>query len=136
MQKKIIRIMMGVGPTHTCRGLFKKLAIMPIPCVYLFSLLTFVVNNLDKFQTNNSVNMINRRHNEHLHIPVMHLSSYQRGVYYSGVKLFNTLPTNILALKNDKNQFRMVLHSYLLRNSFYSIAEFIEHVTTTNAKSE
>jgi hypothetical protein len=45
MQKKIIKIMMGVQPTHTCCDLFKKLEILPIPCVYLLSLMTFVVNN-------------------------------------------------------------------------------------------
>jgi hypothetical protein len=49
IQKKIIRIMMGVGLNHTCRGLFKKLGILPIPCVCLLSLMIFVVNNLDKF---------------------------------------------------------------------------------------
>jgi hypothetical protein len=47
--------------------------------------------------------MINTRRNDHLHLPITHLSSYQRGVYYFGVKLFNILPSNILALKNDKN---------------------------------
>jgi hypothetical protein len=45
----------------------------------------------------------------HLHIPITHLSSSQRGMYYSGVKLFNTLPSNISALKNDKNQFRFTV---------------------------
>jgi hypothetical protein len=121
MQKKIIRIMMRVGPTHTCWYLFKKLGMLPIPCVYLHSLMIFVMNNIDKFQTNNSVHMINTRSNDLLHIPITHLSSYQRGVYYSGVKLFNTLPTNISVLKNDKNQFRIVLRSCLLTNSFFLI---------------
>jgi hypothetical protein len=126
MQRKIIGIMMGVGPNHTCRGLFKKLGILPIPCVCLLSLMTFVVNNFDKFQTNMSVYTINTRRNDHLHLPIKHLSSYQRGVYYSGVKLLNILPSNILALKNDKNQLRVVLRSYLQSHSFYSIDEFIE----------
>jgi hypothetical protein len=74
LQKKIITIMMGVSPTHTCRGLFKKLRILPIPCVYLFSLMMFVVNNFDKFQTNNSVHGVNTRNNEHLHRPIIILS--------------------------------------------------------------
>jgi hypothetical protein len=34
-------------------------------------------------------------------------------MYYSGVKLFNTLPSNITVLKNDKKQFRLVLRNYL-----------------------
>jgi hypothetical protein len=98
--------------------------------------MTFVVNKFDKIQRNNSVHTINTRSNDQLHISITHLSSYQRRVYYSGVKLFNTLPTNISVLKNDKNQFSIVLRSYLLRNSFYSIDEFIEHAKSTNVKSE
>jgi hypothetical protein len=135
LENKIIRIMMGVGPTHTCRGLFKKLSILPIPCVYLFSLMMFVVNNFDKFQTNNSVHGVNTRNNEHLHRPITHLSSYQRGVYYSGVTLFNSLPINITTVKNDKNQFRVALRSYLQNHSFYSIDEFIEQTKNPNVKS-
>jgi hypothetical protein len=73
--------MMGVGPTHSCRDLFIKLEILPIPCVYLFSLMTFVVNNCDKFPKNNSIYMIGTRSNDHFHIPGSHLLSYQRGVY-------------------------------------------------------
>jgi hypothetical protein len=75
IQKKIIRIMMGVSPNHTRRGLFKKLAILQIPCVYLLSLMTFVVNNFDKFRTNNSVYMINTRRNNHLHLPITHVGT-------------------------------------------------------------
>jgi hypothetical protein len=48
-------------------------------------------------------------------------------VYYSGVKLFNILPKQISALKNNKNQFRIALRNYSLGNSFYSIEEFTEH---------
>ena len=57
---------MGVGPTHTCRDLFKKLDILPMPCVYLLSLMIFAVNKLDEFQTSNSVYVIGTRRNDHL----------------------------------------------------------------------
>jgi hypothetical protein len=130
LQKKIIRIIMGVGPTYSCRGLFKHLGILPIPSVYLYSLMMFVVNNLDKFQLNNSVHGINTRSKEHLQSPVTHLSAYQRGVYYTGVRLFNRLPTNILTMKHDKNLFRLALHSYLLEHCFYSVNEFIDRTGT------
>jgi hypothetical protein len=95
----IIKIMRGVGPIQTCQDLFKKLGILPIPCLYVLSLMTFVVNNFYKFQRNNTVHMLNTGFNDHLHIPITHLSAYQRGVYYSGVKLFNILPTNFSSQK-------------------------------------
>jgi hypothetical protein len=119
--------MMGAGPTHSCHNLFKRLEILPIPCVYLLSPVTFVVNNYDKFLTNKSIHTFGTRSNDHLHIPESRLLSYQRGVYYSGAQLFNILPTSITALKNDKRRFRLVLRKYLQDNSFYSIEEFVEH---------
>jgi hypothetical protein len=99
IQKKVIRIMMGAGPTHSCRNLFK---ILPIPCVHLLSLMTFVVNNYDKFSTNKSMHTFGTRSNDHLHIPASRLLSYQIGIYYSGAQLFNILPTSITALKMTK----------------------------------
>jgi hypothetical protein len=125
LQKKIIRIMVGVGPRRTCRGLFRKLNILPIPCVYIFVLMMFVINNLEKFQTNPSIHGINTRNSAQLQRPITNLSSYQRGVYYSGIKLFSSLPINIINLKNDKKQFRIALRSYLQTHSFYSVEELI-----------
>jgi hypothetical protein len=136
MQKKTTTIMMGVGTTHSCRDLFKKLEILPIPCVYLLSLMTFVVNNCDKFPKNNSIHTIGTRRNDLFHIPVSRLLSYQKGVYFSGVKLFNMLPRSILILRTDKNQFNIALRRYLQRNSFYTIDEFIEHARSINSKGE
>jgi hypothetical protein len=126
LQKKIIRIIMGVGPTYSCRGLFKHLGILPIPSVYLYSLMMFVVNNLDKFQLNSSVHGVNTRNRERLHRPLSHLSAYQSGVYYSCIRLFNRLPINIFILKHNKNLFKRALRRYLLEHNFYSVNEFIE----------
>jgi hypothetical protein len=85
----------------------------------------FVINNLEKFQANSFVHGINTSNSAQLHRPIANLSSYQRGVYYSGIKLFNSLPINIINLKNDKKQFRIVLRSYLQTHYFYSVEELI-----------
>jgi hypothetical protein len=57
---------------------------------------------MNKFQTNISVYDIGTRRKDHFHLPLTHLSSDQRRVYYSGIKLFNTLPTYITELQNNK----------------------------------
>jgi hypothetical protein len=116
--------------------LFIKLEILPIPCVYLFSLMTFVVNNCDKFPKNNSIYTIGTSSKDHFHIPGSRLLSYQRGVYYSDVKLFNMLPNSISTLRTDKNKFRIALQRCLQKNSFYTIDEFIEHSRTPKMKGE
>jgi hypothetical protein len=52
LQKKVVRIMMGIKPHNSCRGLFKRLQILPLPCEHIFSLLNFIISNQAHFQTN------------------------------------------------------------------------------------
>jgi hypothetical protein len=49
---------------------------------------------------------------------------YQRGVYYSGVGIYNHLPSAIKDLSNDTKNFKIALKKYLLHNSFYSLEEY------------
>jgi hypothetical protein len=73
----------------------------------------------------------NTKNKECLHKPFTHLTSFQKGVYYSGVKLFNSLLKNIVDKKHDKKLSKIVLRSYLLDYSFYSVNEFLEQNKTT-----
>jgi len=61
-----------------------------------------------------------------LFIPIAKLTIVQKGITYSGVKIYNSLPTNILNLKNDRKQSKKELYRYLLNNLFYSVKEFLE----------
>jgi hypothetical protein len=49
-----IFIMVRARHTTSCRSLFQKLEILPVPCQYIFSLMNFLVNNQEDFQTNSS----------------------------------------------------------------------------------
>jgi hypothetical protein len=65
LQKKTVRIIVGAKPQTPCRDLFKKLQILSLPCKYIFSLLTFVINNLEHFQTNSAIHCVNTRNKHH-----------------------------------------------------------------------
>jgi len=56
-----------------------------------------------------------------LYVPTASLMVYQKGVYYSGIKIYNHLPTAIKDLSDDVNKFKLALKRYLLHNSFYSL---------------
>ena len=49
MQKRTIRIMMGIRNRDSCREYFKGLKILPLQSQYLLSLLLFVAGNVDYF---------------------------------------------------------------------------------------
>jgi hypothetical protein len=69
LQKKIVRIMVGVKSRNSCRDplVFKRLQILPLPCEYIFSLINSVINNQERFQTNLAVHSVNTRNKHHLH---------------------------------------------------------------------
>jgi len=41
----------GAEPRTSCRGLFRKLDILPVPCQYILSVMLFIVDNPHNFQT-------------------------------------------------------------------------------------
>jgi len=47
-------------------------------------------------------------------------SSIHKGVMYSAIKFFNSLPPHITKLLNKKQQFKHALKEYLITHAFYS----------------
>jgi len=47
--KRVIRIMSGTEPRASCRGLFGKLEILPVPCQYILSLMLFIIDYPNNF---------------------------------------------------------------------------------------
>jgi hypothetical protein len=52
------------------------------------------------------------------------LTSYQKGAYYAGIKLFNTLPSSIKSLNHNIRVFKPAMKNYLSSRSSYSVEEF------------
>jgi hypothetical protein len=69
----IIRIMAATKRIASCRELFKKFNILPLASEFLLS---FVVDNMKKFQTNSHIHSISTRYRYNLHVPNTNLSKY------------------------------------------------------------
>ena len=106
------------------RQLFMELSILPLQSQYIFSILLFVTKNKDHFLFNSQVHKINTRQTSNLYLPTTNLTIYLKGVYYSGIKIYNHLPTAIKDLSGDKNKFKLALERYLVCNSLYSLEEY------------
>jgi hypothetical protein len=94
-QKRIIRIMCGLRPTDSRWNIFKVLRILPLQSQYIFSLLLFVIDHQDLYQTTSQVHGINTRCKLHFYYPQSSLTIHQNGPYYFGIRLFNHLPLYI-----------------------------------------
>jgi len=107
MQERVIRIIMGYCYRESCRELFKELKISTLSSQYIFSLLLFVVNNRDYFVSNSVYHNINTRQKNDLHLPSVSLAMYQKGVYYSGIKIFNSPPKAIKDISSKPKKFKI-----------------------------
>jgi hypothetical protein len=67
---------------------------------------------------------MNTRQKYNYHLP-SNLSLYQKGVCFTGIKVFNNLPQSIKNLSNETEQFKSASKNYLHAHSFYSIDEYL-----------
>jgi hypothetical protein len=74
--KRTVRIIAGVKSRTSCRNLFMRLEISPLPCEYIFILMNFVVNNQEYFQTNSAMHSVNTGNRDHLHRSTANLSCF------------------------------------------------------------
>jgi hypothetical protein len=59
-------------------------------------------------------------------LPSTNLTLVQKGVLYSGSKIYNRLPLSIKAHSNDAKRFNTSLKNYLIEHAFYSLDEYYE----------
>jgi hypothetical protein len=76
--------------------------------------------------SNSEIHDKNTRFNLNLHLPSTNLTLVQKGVLYSGSKIYNHLPLNIKMLPKDAKQFKYTLRSYLIEHTFYSLDEYYQ----------
>ena len=116
---------MGCGNRESYRNLFKELNILPLMSQYIRSLLICVSNNREQYFTNSEIHNINTRHTSNLHFCRAHLNSYQKGVYYSGTKIFNSLPQDIKTYTDNPRTFKKAVKKIYTQN--YSLNEYYDN---------
>jgi hypothetical protein len=85
-----------------------------------------VVNNRNYYTPNSIFYDSNSRQRNDLHLPQATLAMYQKGAYYSGVKVFNSLPTALKDISSEPRKFKTALRNFLEIHSFYSLDEFFD----------
>jgi hypothetical protein len=116
--------MMGSWSKDSCRKLFTGLKILPLPALYIFFLLRFVMKNKDLFSTNNEAHNYGTQQHLDFHYPSANLKKFQTAVHYMSVEIYNSLPFYIKNEISNTNKFESLLKTFLLENSFYSLEEF------------
>ena len=124
LQKRAIRLITGQGNRISCRQIFKQLEILPLKSQYIYSTLLFVSKHNHLFTTNFNTHNIQTRHSDNLHVPSSSLTVFQKGIYFSGIKIFNKLPVELKQLMGSTKHFKTAVRRYLVSHCFYTLNEF------------
>jgi len=69
--------------------------------------------------TNKEIHKYRTRHHNSLHLPIVNLSKFNKGAYFSGKKVFNHLLEYIKNISNDRKCFITTLKGFLYRHAFF-----------------
>jgi hypothetical protein len=127
MQKRIIRVITNMRPRDSCREIFKRMKIMTLYSQYIYALLLFVVNNKNLYKNNSELHEHKTRLCKNFNLPMVNLAKFDKGVYITGIKVFNQLPHSIKMLANDERGFKSTLKRFLCHHSIYSMNEFYQY---------
>jgi hypothetical protein len=92
-------------------------------CIFIS---VFIAKNIDKYIINSDVHNINTRQRFKLYYPTCKLTRVQKGVSYTGIRIFNNLPHSIKKLSQDLNKFKYSLKKFVQVGSFCSLDEYYE----------
>lgn len=123
VQKKCIRSLTGAGFLDSCKPIFKKIKILPLPCLYIFEICVFVKNHADLFKINSQVYNARGKQKNKLYVPSQRLQLYSNNSYCMAIRIYNHLPVHLkeLTLKRFKNS----LFKLLLEKTYYSVKEYL-----------
>jgi hypothetical protein len=80
------------------------------------------------FSTNNENHNLDTRQRNNLYLPQANLPTYQKGVYYSGIIIFNDLPLEIKKVAGNQKKFKITLKKFLYTYSFYTMEEYLSQL--------
>jgi len=89
------------------------------PCLFLWTRTVI-------FYKNSEIHDCNTHFKDNLHLPSSRLTMVQRGVLFSGSKIYNHLPSNIKEQTYDNKLFKLKLKRYLIEQTFYSLDEYYQ----------
>jgi hypothetical protein len=69
--------MSGAEPRASCRGLCRKLEILPVHVKYILSLMLVIIDDPDNFQTGLEIHGLYTKSKNQLFIPIANLTSVQ-----------------------------------------------------------
>jgi len=118
IQKRSIRSILRLKPSDSCFDHFAVLGIMTVPSLYMYEVISYIVDHKFFPAHTHSYNTRNRQ----LNPSVQHrLKIFEQKPEYIGLKLFSKLPENLQILKDKPKTFKAKLKEFLIEKRYYEV---------------
>lgn len=123
-QNKIVRCIVTMPYTATCRPLFKSLKILTLPSLFILEIATFIYKNREQYLRHGDRHHYDTRNKTDFILPNYKFRIGRRSPIFLGLELFNRLDSSIRHSESLKI-FRYNLKKFLIDKCYYSVNEFL-----------
>lgn len=123
-QKRVVRLIVGLTNTESCRTIFRRHNILTVHAIYIYECVLFFKKNPQYFFNARNTHEYNTRLRDMNYIfPIHRLTLTEKGLFYSCVQIYNKLPVSI---KTSPNLYllKQRLRSFLINLEPYSLNEY------------
>jgi hypothetical protein len=126
LQKKCIRAINNAWFLDSCKPLFIKMKILPLPSIYIRDICLFVKSHSAWFKlyTDESRRPPRAQYLDLLHHPPCRTYIYKQSAYNMSIVIYNSLPGNLKKLQG--HLFKKNLTEWLTEKCFYSLKEYLD----------
>jgi len=124
IQKRAIRIICRTDNREPCKPLFVQLKVMTVPALYVYSVLSYVKQNVLEFKKVCDNSSKNTRQRENLFIPRCKKEKTKMGLENMGVKMFNKLKKE--TREKPKRKFLLDLKEKLISHPMYNVRDYVD----------
>jgi hypothetical protein len=86
-----------------------------------------VCNNKEQYIGTLDIHGRNTQYGSDFHYPIPNTALYQKSTYLMGLKVFNSLPSDIKDKVPDIKDFKSLIKNFLSCNTFYTLEEYFYH---------
>lgn len=125
VQKKLIRILVNIQQTDSCKPHFINLNILTLPSIYILEICKFAHKHKDFYTKREDIqSRYTLRHKTRLNIPTSRLKIHSTSPLVMSIKVYNMLPE---AIREEKklHLFTNKLKKLLIRKCYYSVDEYL-----------
>ena len=123
VQRRVVRVMCGLGYREECRGHFVEMGVMTAPSLYIFECLKYIRSEAADRVTYADIHSYNTRHRENIAVNFKRLERSRNSINYYAARFYNVINRGVRALPT--RSFLSIMKEHLTKKSYYSIDEYL-----------